>query len=198
MASSRKVQKEPFNIRLSRSRANATVRERQRLAQINNLLNNLSHTVPQEFQGLATKVEVIRGVTDYIRTLTGLLQELRSRDSAMANTTNNGGTTMRRVIKKGKIMNMFRANPISVTIDRQDKCLIPRGKPVFSTNSRPNCAESYFHLDPESHSSLIPPGVVKMNESPPSVIINWNPPSNLTSYPTSYIQSTNPTTYPIS
>ncbi|XP_071833753.1 uncharacterized protein [Apostichopus japonicus] len=157
MASSRKVQKEPFNIRLSRSRANATVRERQRLAQINNLLNNLSHTVPQEFQGLATKVEVIRGVTDYIRTLTGLLQELRSRDSAMANTTNNGGTTMRRVIKKGKIMNMFRANPISVTIDRQDKCLIPRGKPVFSTNSRPNCAESYFHLDPESTSQFSHP-----------------------------------------
>lgn len=50
----------------------------------------------------------------------------------------------------------------------------------------------------QGHSSLIPPGVVKMNESPPSVIINWNPPSNLTSYPTSYIQSTNPTTYPIS
>ncbi|KAJ8044577.1 Myogenic-determination protein [Holothuria leucospilota] len=71
---SRKCKKEPFHVRLKKNRINATLRERQRLAKINQLLERLSDTVPQEFQGLATKVEIIRGVAEYIRILAALLQ----------------------------------------------------------------------------------------------------------------------------
>lgn len=35
----------------------------------------------------------------------------------------------------------------------------------------------------EGHSSLIPPGVVKMNDSPPSVVISWNPNNNMNGEP---------------
>ncbi len=62
-------------MRLMRVRKNATARERRRLAEVNRAYTELSRQVPQQLLGNATKLEVLRGATQYIQMLMLILDK---------------------------------------------------------------------------------------------------------------------------
>ncbi|XP_070579155.1 myoblast determination protein 1-like [Ptychodera flava] len=62
-----------FERRQQKSRRDATLRERRRVAKLNSAFNDLQGKLPDKLQGSKTKREILQGAVGYIQTLISLL-----------------------------------------------------------------------------------------------------------------------------